>query len=200
MSFKYTDAVFKITNNGIYCSFCNKVFTGGTTAKRKMKGKMRDKVLTAEEELVEHNETHPFGHAEKAVLLALADHANENGICWPGYTLLCAETYLSRSSISTAITNLSEMNIITITEKSKRRSTSYKLNLETDPAVIEANRKKAMDTAGIKPPVKTIRMGGKTLRRKSPEESKVSGEEIEFLDDATETNNFNIEEDDDDLA
>jgi hypothetical protein len=181
MAFKYTDQVFKITNNGIYCSFCNKVFTGGTTAKRKVKGEMRDKVLTAEEELLEHNETHPFGHIEKAVLLALADHANDDGICWPGYTLLSAETYLSRASVSTAITNLSEMKLITITEKSKRRSTTYKLNLETAPAVIEANGKKAMDAAGVEPPVKTIRMGGKTYRSKA-------------------TTTFNIEDEDDELA
>jgi hypothetical protein len=199
MSFRYTDAVFKITNHGNYCLFCNKVFAGGTIAKRKRKGKMQDKVLTAEEELLAHSKTHPFGHVEKAVLLALADHANENGICWPGYTLLCAETYLSRTSVSTAITNLSEMNIITITEKSKRHSTAYKLNLETDTAVIEVNWKKAMDAAGIEPPTKTVRIGGKTYRRKPKEESNASEEEIKFLDEATATTNSNIE-DDDDLA
>jgi hypothetical protein len=194
MAFKYTDAVFKITNNGNYCSFCNKVFIGGTTAMRIKKGKMQDKVLTAEEELMEHNETHPFGHVEKAILLALADHANENGICWPGYTLLSAETYLSPASISTAIANLSEMTLITITEKSKRSSTVYKLNLETDPAVIDANWKKAMDAAGIEPPTKTVRIGGKTYRRKPKEE-------IQFLeDDTTATKPFNIDDDDDDLA
>src|ERR1019366_6336950 len=102
-----------------------------------------------------------------AVLLALADHANDDGICWPGYTLLSGETYLSRASVSTAITNLSEMKLITIMEKSARRSTTYKLNLETDPAVIEANGKKAMDAAGVEPPVKTVRMGGKTYRSKA---------------------------------
>lgn len=193
MSFKYTDAVFKITNHGNYCLFCNKVFTSGRIAKRKKKGEMVDKVLSAEDELLEHSKTHPFGHVEKAVLLALADHANEDGICWPGYTLLSAETYLSKSSVSTAITNLSEMNLITITEKSKRRSTAYKLNLETDAAVTEANRKKAMDAAGITPPVKTVRMGGNTYRRKSKEENNVP-------DNCTATTNFNIEEDDDDLV
>jgi DNA-binding MarR family transcriptional regulator len=194
MSFKFTDAVFKITNNGNYCLFCNKVFAGGTIAKRKRKGKMQDKVLTAEEELVEHSKTHPFGHVEKAVLLALADHANDDGICWPGYTLLSAETYLSRASVSTAIANLSEMNLITITEKSKRRSTVYKLNIETDPAVIDANHKKAMDAAGIEPPVMTVRMGGKTYRRKPKEE-------VEFLDESkASTTAFNIEDEDDELA
>lgn len=200
MAFKYTDAVFKITNNGNYCLFCKKVFTGGTTAQRKMKGNMRDKVLTDEEELLDHNKTHKFSHVEKAVLLALADHANDDGICWPGYTLLCAETYLSRGSVSTAITNLSEMNLITITDKSKRHAATYKLNLETNPAVIEANRKEAMNAAGIEPPVKTIRMGGKTYIRKPSGESKVCEERIEFLDDTTGTPTFNIEEADDDYA
>lgn len=193
MAFKYTDQVFKITNGGAYCSFCNKLFTGGTTAKRKEKGAMRDKVLTAEEELLEHNRTHKFGHVEKAVLLALADHANEDGICWPGYTLLSAETYLSRASVSAAITTLSEMKLITIIEKSKRRSTTYKLNLETGPAVIEAHQKKAMKAAGVEPPVHTVRMRGKSYGRKPKEE-------IEFLDETTATTTFNIEDEDDELA
>jgi DNA-binding MarR family transcriptional regulator len=171
MSFKFTDAVFRITNNGIYCPFCERVFTGGTTIKRKIQAEMRERVLTAEGELLEHTKTHPFGHAEKAVLLALANHANEDGICWPGYTLLCAETYLSRGSVSAAIANLSKMNLITIMEQSKRRSTTYKLNLETDPDVIDAKQRKAMKDAGIEIPTETVRLRGKTYTRKPADDT-----------------------------
>lgn len=173
MAFKYTDVVFKITNGGTFCDFCETLFN---TAK----------------EFKEHRGTHPFGHVEKAVLLALADHANSDGVCWPGYTLLCEETFLSRASVSKAINNLCEIGFITI-DKSQRSSTTYQLNIETDPAVIDANRKKAMNDAGVEPPAKIVRMGGKTYSRKPQEE-------IQFLDGDKATTTFDIENEDDELA
>jgi hypothetical protein len=142
MAFKYTDVVFKITNGGTFCDFCGTLFN---TAK----------------EFKEHRGTHPFGHVEKAVLLALADHANK------------------------AINNLCEIGIIT--RDTSQRSSTYRLNIETDPAVIDANRKKAMNDAGIEPPDKTVRMGGKTYSRKPQEE-------IQFLDGDKATTTFNIED------
>jgi len=49
-----------------------------------------------------------------------------------------------------------------------------------------------MKTAGIEPPAKTVRMGGKTYSRKPQEE-------IQFLEDTTATTTFNIEDEDDEL-
>jgi hypothetical protein len=166
MAFKYTDAVFRITNDGLYCDFCEAIFA------------------TAEQ-FQQHRRTHPpFGHVEKAVLLALANHANDEGVCWPGYTLLSKETFLSRASVSKGINNLCEIGIVT-RERSQRYSTVYRLNIETDRDVIEAKQRRAMKDAGIDIPTETVRLRGKTYRR-------VPKEDIQPSMTA-----FNIEDEDD---
>jgi hypothetical protein len=90
-------------------------------------------VQTGHEELLEHSKTHPYGAVERTVLLQLAEHANDEGGCFPGYTLLHEETYLSKGAISEAIGNLVELGLISIVEKGRRRSTTYLLNINPNP-------------------------------------------------------------------
>jgi DNA-binding transcriptional regulator YhcF (GntR family) len=49
----------------------------------------------------------------KAVLLAVANYADEEGICWPSQDQLAEDTELSRHSIMRAIEQLEEMDLLT---------------------------------------------------------------------------------------
>lgn len=102
MSFKYTDAVAKIK--------------GWTTGYRK------EKAFHGTDDV-------PFGHVEKAILGALAERADDEGECWPGYTVLCADTYLSQGAVSRGIANLAALGLIT-TDKAIRSTCTYYLQLD----------------------------------------------------------------------
>lgn len=67
------------------------------------------------------------------VLLALADHADRTGFCWPGAEGLAAKCQLSRSTIWRHIADFEAANIVTRTRRSSsggRRSNSYQLHLD----------------------------------------------------------------------
>ena len=55
-----------------------------------------------------------FTYIEKHTLNALAQRADEEGKCFPGFTCLCSDTGLSRSRISLAINNLKELGLLEI--------------------------------------------------------------------------------------
>jgi hypothetical protein len=48
----------------------------------------------------------------KLVLMGLADHADRDGICWPGIKLLCEETGYSKSTIYRALEELHAVGLI----------------------------------------------------------------------------------------
>jgi uncharacterized phage protein (TIGR02220 family) len=55
--------------------------------------------------------------AQKLVLLALADYANKEFLCWPSLATLCKKTSLCRTSVINALKNLCDLKII---ERKKR--------------------------------------------------------------------------------
>lgn len=60
----------------------------------------------------------------KAVLMALADHANDNGDCWPSIPTLCERTCFSRRAVIQAIAWLESANALAA-NRSNGRHTSY---------------------------------------------------------------------------
>ena len=64
--------------------------------------------------------------ADKAVLIALANHADPTGDCWPSVARVCLYTSLSERAVRIALRRLEEQGLVTTTHKIGR-SSSYKL-------------------------------------------------------------------------
>lgn len=58
----------------------------------------------------------------KAVLIALADHANDDGKCWPSVARLCLFTSLADRTVRRALRRLSAEGLITLVERSNQTS------------------------------------------------------------------------------
>lgn len=50
--------------------------------------------------------------AEKLVLLALADNANDEGVCWPSIRTICRKSCLGESTVHRAIGKLKELGML----------------------------------------------------------------------------------------
>ena len=72
--------------------------------------------------------------AEKLVLLRLADHANDQGVCWPGKDSLAVMCCMSKRTVDFAIETLAARHLISVvkrtTETGKNRSNVYELHLD----------------------------------------------------------------------
>lgn len=55
----------------------------------------------------------PIAGNEKVVLLALADHANEHGVCWPSISLLMQRAHVGERTVQRAIQSLEDAGFIT---------------------------------------------------------------------------------------
>lgn len=68
---------------------------------------------------------------QKAILIALADRANEDNKCWPSYEDICERSCANRKSVVTALRKLEELGLI---QKTRRysQSTVYELLISTD--------------------------------------------------------------------
>ena len=64
--------------------------------------------------------------ADKTVLIALANHADPTGDCWPSVARVCLYTSLSERAVRMALRRLEEQGFVTTTHKIGR-SSSYKL-------------------------------------------------------------------------
>lgn len=72
-------------------------------------------------------ETEVGSHTEKLILVALADHSNDQGACWPSISRLARRCHLARSSVFDAIKGLKSRGIIEVKVTPGRGST-YTLN------------------------------------------------------------------------
>jgi hypothetical protein len=71
-------------------------------------------------------------YAEKLVLLALADHADDSGVCWPSLKHLKKKTGIDHTRISKLIKSMKDRGLIEVTHrkaKGLQRSNKYKLRL-----------------------------------------------------------------------
>jgi hypothetical protein len=69
-------------------------------------------------------------HTQKLVLLALADNANDEGLCWPGLETIADKCCLSRQGVIDQIKNLQESNLLDVTNGGGRWSNKYQFNLD----------------------------------------------------------------------
>ena len=54
---------------------------------------------------------------EKIVLLALSDHARDDGYCWPSLKTICLKTSMSKSTVKRYMQKLMEQKILTIEQR-----------------------------------------------------------------------------------
>lgn len=54
-----------------------------------------------------------LSHRAKAVYIYLKDHANKEGICWPGINTIAAGVSLSRSTVKRALGDLVRSGLVT---------------------------------------------------------------------------------------
>ncbi|HHM6935638.1 TPA: helix-turn-helix domain-containing protein [Pseudomonas aeruginosa] len=62
--------------------------------------------------------------AQKAVLISLADNANDEGVCWPSVAKIAERTCLSERAVQQAIKVLNECKALSI-EARQGRSTMF---------------------------------------------------------------------------
>jgi hypothetical protein len=67
-----------------------------------------------------------LGMRERFVLVVLADHADDQGFCWPGIRRLCALTGMARNTVERAISNLAAAGRVSV-ERKPSRSNLYRL-------------------------------------------------------------------------
>lgn len=63
----------------------------------------------------------------KAVLMSLADQANDSGVCWPAVGTICVRTCLSERAVQNAIKWLAGTGILLL-NREQGRSTNYQIN------------------------------------------------------------------------
>ena len=67
----------------------------------------------------------------KLVLLALADHADDTGLCWPSLERLAERTGRNRSTVQRSLRALVGLGLVSSSVGSGRRSTSYWVHYAT---------------------------------------------------------------------
>lgn len=65
----------------------------------------------------------------KAVLISLADNANDAGVCWPSIAKICERTCLGRTAVIEAIKWLERAGLLTA-DRTNGRHTTYQIELE----------------------------------------------------------------------
>ena len=68
-----------------------------------------------------------LSHRAKAVYIYLKDHANKEGICWPGIKTIAAGVSLSRSTVKRALDDLTRAGLV-VKEKRWRENGSLSSN------------------------------------------------------------------------
>lgn len=80
--------------------------------------------------------TQPIKPGLKIVLLALADHSDCDGICWPGVAGVAKKCGLSRRQVMRSTSELAKLGMLRVVRKSEngadKRSNSYILNILGD--------------------------------------------------------------------
>lgn len=67
---------------------------------------------------------------QKMVLLALADNANEQGVCWPSVSTICRKCQCTDRTVQTHLNRLEELKVVKIIERSGH-SSLYTITLPT---------------------------------------------------------------------
>ena len=85
---------------------------------------------------------------QKAILIALADRANEDNECWPSYEDICARSCANQKTVASALKALEQQGLIKKTRRYSK-STLYQLLITTDIGSISSTDIGHMDTPNI---------------------------------------------------
>lgn len=122
----------------------------------------------------------PLKSTEKLVLLALADHANEDGICWPHIETIAKKCGLSRSPTIEHLKKLHDLGFFTketvYGDNGKKRGNIYTLNLSLSP---ESVRSKLLSPDLLRSKMTLTKSGIRT--QLSPESGPIYKEEPSLL-------------------
>lgn len=69
--------------------------------------------------------------AQKVVLLALADHSDDDGKCWPSIRLLAAKACSSQRTVQRVIRALQDAGLVSVTTRPRPGSKATSSNLYT---------------------------------------------------------------------
>ncbi|NHC62195.1 helix-turn-helix domain-containing protein [Paenalcaligenes suwonensis] len=58
--------------------------------------------------------------SQKAVLISLADNANDDGVCWPSVAYIAVRTCLSERAVQNAIKFLQQVGILVVADRNGR--------------------------------------------------------------------------------
>jgi hypothetical protein len=90
-------------------------------------------------------ERHAKASSMKIVMLALADHANDDGEAWPGFTRLELKTGLSRQGVSDVMSALRYNGLIFINEEPSKSGTNfYTINIQCFPKLLGKEDKRLL--------------------------------------------------------
>ena len=94
---------------------------------------------------------------QKLVLLALADHANDDGHCWPGMKRIADKCDMSARQVSTHVTNLEKAGILTTNRRMKDNNQystyDYQLNFASGSLLpVEADFQRNSTSGGQQKP------------------------------------------------
>lgn len=71
----------------------------------------------------------PLSGNDKVVLLAVADHADDNGFCWPSIERIKEKAHVSRRTVVTILSKLESLEYLSIDRGAGRTTSKYQLNL-----------------------------------------------------------------------
>lgn len=78
---------------------------------------------------------------EKMLLLALCDHANDDGVCYPSYDLLQIKCSFARATVSANLKRLEAKNLVSKKLRNQseggRKTTVYTIDLEAQSSEVE---------------------------------------------------------------
>lgn len=111
----------------------------------------------------------------KAVLMALANNANDQGYCWPSIACICEDTCYKKDAVIDAIEHLEVMGIVTA-NRSNGRHTTYTLSPSnfTPVAFVSKREKRRINQSG-KPTSRANRPVGQTDSNPSGKPTDQSG-------------------------
>ena len=84
----------------------------------------------------------------KAVLIALADNANDAGYCWPSIETIAKRTCLHRANVIKAIERLESMRHISV-DRSNGRHSTYTVTPNLD--LFDENQSRSATGSGARP-------------------------------------------------
>lgn len=76
----------------------------------------------------------PMTGAEKLVLLCLADHADNDGVCWPGLSAVSEKTGVSQRQVMRLVSKMSETGLLEIEKRKdagqRQQTNRYRLDID----------------------------------------------------------------------